>query len=159
MDISSGDIFPLVFKRIAREGLGEFSLDSNMLSVLMELDGTQNLGQIVKKTNVNVGTMRKIMTRLLQLELVEPVEGAVSMLDDDFFGYLQIQLSLAIGPIAEVLIEDAVIDLGHQPTQFPSHRAAELVDLLAREIQREEKMVIFKQNMVNRIRKRDIEGV
>jgi hypothetical protein len=29
------------------------------------------------------------------------------------------------------------------------------VDLLAREIQREEKMVIFKQNMVNKIRKKE----
>ena len=42
------------------------------------------------------------------------------MLDEDFFEYLQAQLSLALGPIAEVLIEDALNDLGHQHTQFPS---------------------------------------
>jgi hypothetical protein len=154
MDISSGDIFPFVFKRIVRKDLGEFSLDGNMLSVLMELNGTRNLGEIAKKSGLSMGVMRNLISRLLELKLIEPVDGAVSMLDDDFFGYLHGQLSLAIGPIAEVLIEDAVSDLGHQLALFPSHRAAELVDLLAREIQREEKMGIFKQNMVNKIREK-----
>ena len=154
MDVSSGNILALVFKRVARKDIGEFSLDSNMLSVLMELDGNQNLGDVAKKTNVNMSEMRKAISKLLKLKLVKPVERAVSMLDGDFFDYLQIHLSLAVGPIAEVLIEDALSDLGHQRAQFPSHRAAELVDLLAREIQREEKMVQFKQNMVNKIREK-----
>ncbi len=152
MDILSGNILSLVFKRIAREDIGEFSLDNNMLRVLMELDGKKNLSEVAKKTNVDMGTMRKTMSKLLQLNLVEPVEVTVPMLDEDFFDYLQVQLSLAIGPIAEVIIEDALIDLGHQRTQFPSHRAAELVGLLAREIQREERMDTFKQNMVNKIK-------
>jgi len=39
MDISSGNILALVFRRVVREDIGEFSLDSNMLRVLMELDG------------------------------------------------------------------------------------------------------------------------
>ncbi|UCF86146.1 MAG: hypothetical protein JSV50_11100 [Desulfobacteraceae bacterium] len=154
MDISSGNILALVFKRVVRKDIGEFSLDSDMLRVLMELDGRQNLGEVAKKTNVNMGVIRKVMPKLLQLKLVQLVESAVSMLDEDFFDYLQAELSLAIGPIAEVLVEDALNDLGHQRTQFPSHRAAELVDLLAREIQREEKMVQFKQNMVNKIREK-----
>jgi hypothetical protein len=154
MDVSSGNILALVFKRVAREDIGEFSLDSNMLRVLMELDGNQSLGDVAKKTNVNMREMRKAISKLLNLKLVKPVERAILMLDGDFFDYLQAHLSLAVGPIAEVLIEDALSDLGHQRTQFPSHRAAELVDLLAREIQREEKMVQFKQDMVNKIREK-----
>ena len=154
MDISSGNILALVFKRVVREDIGEFSLDSNMLRVLMELNGKQNLGEVAKRMNVNMGVIRKVMSKLLQLKLVQLVESAVSMLDEDFFDYLQAELSLAIGPIAEVLVEDALNDLGHQRAQFPSHRAAELVDLLAREIQREEKMVQFKQSMVNKIREK-----
>ena len=45
-------------------------------------------------------------------------------------------------------------DLGYAPERFPTHRAAELVDLLARQIRREEKMTLFKQNMVNMIREK-----
>ncbi len=154
MDISSGNILALVFRRVVREDIGEFSLDSNMLRVLMELDGKQNLSEIAKKTNVNMSELRKVMSKLLQLKLVKPVEVTVSMLDEDFFEYLQAQLSLALGPIAEVLIEDALNDLGHQRTRFPSSRAAELVDFVAREIQREEKMGQFKQDMVKKIKEK-----
>ena len=154
MDISSGNILALVFRRVVREDIGEFSLDSNMLRVLMELDGKQSLSEIAKKINVDMSAIRKVMSKLLQLKLVEPVKVTVSMLDEDFFEYLQAQLSLALGPIAEVLIEDAQNDLGHQRTRFPSSRAAELVDFVAREIQREEKMAQFKHDMVNKIKEK-----
>ena len=70
----------------------------------------------------------------LELELIEPTEQAVSVLDGDFFGYLNDQLTRAVGPIASVLIEDSVADLGHSMSRFPSHRAAELVNLLDRQI-------------------------
>ena len=154
MDISLDDIFAFVFKPVVRKDLGEFSLNSNMLTVLMDLDGKQNLGDIAQKTGLSKGAMREVASKLWQLKLIEPVEGAISMLDEDFFDYLRAQLSLAVGPIAEVIVDDAIADLNHSPYQFPSHRAAELVDLLAREIQREEKQRTFKQNMVNKIKEK-----
>lgn len=154
MDVLSGDIFTLVFKRVIMGNIGEFSLDSNMLSVLMELDGKKNLGGIAKKTGINIGPMRELVSKLLQLKLIEPVESAISILDRDFFDYLKAQLSQVTGPIAELLIEDAVSDLGHDLSKFPSHSAAELVDLLAREIQREEDSSSFKRDMVNKIKEK-----
>lgn len=154
MDVLSGDIFTLVFKRVIMGDIGEFSLDSSMLSVLMELNGKKNLGGIAKKTGINIGAMRELVSRLLQLKLIESVESANSILDRDFFDYLKAQLSLVTGPIAELLIEDAVSDLGHDLLKFPSHSAAELVDLLAREIQLEEDTSSFKRDMVNKIKEK-----
>jgi len=112
MDISSGDISVMVFRRVIRKDEAEFPVDSRMLSVLMEMDGGQN-------------------------------------------EFLSQQLHLAVGPIAEVLIEDAVADLGYSLYQFPSHRAAELVELLARQIQRQEKRTAFEQAMVKKLRDKD----
>ena len=60
--------------------------------------------------------------------------------------------ALAIGPIASVLIEDEVQDLGYDVSRFPSYLVTELVDRLAAEIRREEKKAIFIKNMVNLIR-------
>jgi hypothetical protein len=154
MDVSSGDISAMVFGRILRDDLGEFSLDGHMLMVLMELDGKKNLATIAKKMGLNMVTMRATILKLLQLKLIEPLEDAVSVVDEDFFDFLNNQLSLSIGPIAEVIIEDTVNDLGHSLSKFPSHLAAELVDLLSREIQREEKRSIFKKNMVDKIREK-----
>jgi len=154
MDISTSNLFVMVFRRAVTDNLGEFSLDGRMLSVLMELDGKQTLGTIAKKTGLSMGAMRKIITTLLELELVEADEDALSVLDKDFINYLNAQLSIAIGPIAGVLVEDAISDLGYSLHRFPSHQAAELIDLLAREIQREGKMITFKQNMVNKIKEK-----
>jgi hypothetical protein len=53
--------------------------------------------------------------------------------------------------MAEVLIEDAVATLGCDRSQFPKHRAKELIGLLAPKIYREEKKSVFKQNLIKKI--------
>ena len=152
MDISSGNISAMVFGRVSRDDLGEFSLDGHMLTVLMELDGNKSIAEIAKKTGLDMGVMRSTVSRLLELKLIEPFEKAVSLLSRDFFDYLGEQLSRAIGPIASVLIEEAVHDLGHTLSKFPSYRAAELVDILAREIKKEDNKVQFQRVMVEKIK-------
>lgn len=154
MDVTSGDLSALVFKRVSAQDLGEFSLDGRMLSVLMEVDGRQSVGVIAQKLGMNPGVIRPVISSLLELKLIEAGEDALSVLDAEFLAYLQGRLALAVGPIAEVLIEDATGDLGYTPDRFPTHRAAELVDLLARQIRREEKRAEFKQDMVNMIREK-----
>ena len=75
-----------------------------------------------------------------------------SFLNDEFFDLLKIQLSLAIGPIAGYIIEDEVQGFGGDLTTVPRHRAAELVDLLSRQIQRQEKKIAFQQAMLKIIK-------
>jgi hypothetical protein len=154
MDVTSGDLSALVFKRVPAQNLGEFSLDGQMLSVLMEVDGTRSVGAIAQKLGMTLGAIRPVVSRLLALKLIEAGEGSLSVLDAEFLDRLRSRLALAVGPIAEVLIEDAAGDLGYTPERFPTHRAAELVDLLARQIRREEKMAEFKQEMVSMIREK-----
>lgn len=154
MDILSGDIALLVFRRVTLSNMGDISLDSRMLEVLMELDGKKSLGSISKKTGMTSGNLRESVSKLLKLNLIEVVEGTGTFLDNDFLGYLNEQFALAIGPVAEVIIEDAVSDLGHKMSQIPSHKIAELIDILSRDIQREEKKEAFKQNMVKKIKEK-----
>ena len=155
MDILSGDIALWVFGRVMRSNIGDVSLDRQMLDVLMELDGKKNLGSIAKKTGMNTGNLREAVSKLLKLNLIENVvKGTGTFLDNDFLDYLNEQLALAIGPVAEIIIEDAVSDLGYRMSQIPSHKIAELIDLLSREIQREERKESFKLNMVKRIKEK-----
>ncbi len=152
MDILSGDISALVFRRAPSKDFGEFSLDSTMLSLLVELDGKKSLAVIARKMGLDTGTLKRVISRLLTMRLVEPVGRRVSLLSSDFFEYLNAELSLALGPIAEVLIEEAVHDLGQSKSEFSRRQAPELVDLLAREIQREDKRLTFKRNMVEKLK-------
>lgn len=151
MQLPAGDLSSLVLRRSVRERTGEYSLDSQMLRLLMELDGTQPLGAVAQRLDLVAGTLRATVAALADLDLVEPVPDAVPLLPSDFLDYLRGQLALAIGPIADVILEDAVADLGHAPHQVPRHRAAELVSMVATEIAREDKQTAFKQNMLRKI--------
>jgi len=154
MNLSSGDISSVVFKRIIKDDLGDFSLDSQMLTVFMELDGATALGPIAQKIGLNMSTMRAVVSGLLQLGIIAAVEEKVGTLDNEFLKILVIQMSRAVGPIAGVLIEDEINALGYFPSQFPCHRAGELIERLSREIRREAKKNEFKANMLKAMREK-----
>jgi site-specific recombinase XerC len=154
MDFSSGEISSTVFKRIVRDDIGEYPLDHQMLSVFMELDGKAPLGVVAQKTGLNMSTMREIIAKLMQNGLVEKVDQATVTLDKDFLDYLVAQLSLAFGPIAQVLIEDEIHKLGHEISRFPGQLVAKLVHNLAREIRRKEKKDVFLKMMATKIQEK-----
>ncbi|MGA2463848.1 MAG: hypothetical protein ABSH06_05780 [Thermodesulfobacteriota bacterium] len=151
MDILLGDISHLIFKLVVINERGEFTLDNQMFRVISELDGKKTIGTIAQNMGIDVKTMKEITRRLLDIGVIVPTDDTIPMFKEEFFGYLTGQLSLAIGPMAEVLIEDAVATLGCDRSQFPKHRAKELIDLLAPKIYREEKKSVFKQNLTKKI--------
>lgn len=154
MNMPSGEMAAMVFRRLQRDDLGEFAMDSSMLTVLMDLDGQRTLAQIAQARSMNPQALQAIVTRLLDLKLIASVETDTASLDADFITFLTTQMSQAVGPIAEILLEDAVDDLGHDLHQFPALQVAELVDYLAREIQRPDKAIAFKQNVLSKIREK-----
>jgi len=152
MDPSS--VAGLVFKQAIRGDLGKLSLDGQMLTVLMSFDGKKNLTQISQQVNVELTELKPIVARLVKLKLVERVEVAVNAVDQDFIAFLVSQLSLALGPLGGIVMEDGLEDLGFTKENFPTHRTAELINLLSQEIQREDKRIQFKQAMLKKIKEK-----
>ena len=150
MDILSGDISGLIFKYITRDSLGKFSLDGQLLSVLAELDGRKSLAMIANTKGLSMEIIRNIIYEMLQLDLIEPVEDTGLMLDKEFFDYLNKQLSIAVGPIAGLLIKDTASSIGCNLTQFPKDMAAELVSNLASQIDDKEKRSEFQSSVFNK---------
>jgi len=155
-DIDTNNVGGMILKRILRKDLGEFSLDSKMLNILMELDGKRNLTTIAQALELDMSEIKGAIERLLKLKIVGRVREQVSILPPEFFDYLNAQLSLAVGPISRILIEDTVADLGKRVSGFPVPLVAELVDLLARQIRRKEKGITFRQNMVRKMKEMGI---
>lgn len=152
MDLSSGGVAGLVFKQAIRGDLGKLSLDGQMLNVLMSFDGKKTLGQVAQQSGINLGAIRPIVARLIKYKLIEPVETQDNVVDQDFMTFLVSQLSVALGPLGGIVVEDGLEDLGYTKTNFPTHRTAELVNLLSQEIQREDKRIQFKQVMLKKIK-------
>lgn len=151
MNLSSNEISSNDFRDVAGEDVGAFSLDSQTRSVLMELDGTKSLEDIAKKTGIGLPALPSIVGKLLQLELVESDDENLRIVDHDFFDSLINQFSFAVGPVAALLIEDAISDLGEDIGEFTTHQAVELVEVLSSQIEREDKRNTFKINMINEI--------
>ena len=154
MDALSGNISSMVFKQVVKGGTGDITLGSSILNVFLGLDGKKNLGIIAQEARMNMGEIRDAISKLLQLKLVESAAEDILMADDEFFNFLNIQLSLAVGPVAEILMEDEIANMDHGISTFPSFRAAELVEILASTIEREEKRSEFKMNMVNKLKEK-----
>lgn len=152
MDLSSGGVAGLVFKQAIRGDLGELSLDGQMLSVLMNFDGRKTLGEVAQQSGINIGAIRPIVARLIKYKLIEPVQAEVNAVDQEFIAYMISQLSVAIGPLGGIVVEDGLEDLGYTKANFPTHRTAELVNLLSQEIQREDMRIQFKQVMLKKIK-------
>jgi predicted transcriptional regulator len=151
MDNIKGDISRMIFKLVERDDLGGVSLDIKTLKIVAELDGKKNISDIARKLNMDLGTIRKMVSKLAELNLIEESEEAQPLLDDEFLEYLMKQLFEATGPIAGALLEDVADELGTSVKKIPYYRAAELVDLLSREIPDEEKELVFKKAMLNKL--------
>jgi hypothetical protein len=152
MNIFSGDFSALVFKGLVKDNLDEFSIDTQMLKVLTHLDGRKNLASVSSAINMDMKILQEVLTRLYSVNLIVKVDKSIPMLNKEFFNFLVAQLSFALGPIAEFLIEEEIREFGDDPAKVPRRRAAELVNLLARQIPRKEKRVAFQQAMVLKIK-------
>ena len=154
MELLAGEISTLVFERIVRNELGDFSMDHRMLTVLMELDGQTDVAGVAHSAGLTMSQVREVIARLLRLGLIRPVTSTLNVLDRDFVEHLTAQLSLAVGPIAGLLLEDEIHDMGFSPEKFPIPRAPELIDRLAREIRRDEKKSAFKKYMLQKMQEK-----
>jgi hypothetical protein len=151
MDNLNGDISRMIFKRVEIEDTSEISLDSKMLKVITELDGKKDVAGVARKLDMDLGTIKSIVGKLLELKLIRVSEEALALLDNDFLEYLTRQLFEATGPIAGALIEDVADELGTSVREMPLYRAAEFVDQLSREIPDEGKKLAFKQAMLKKL--------
>lgn len=119
----------------------------------MEIDGKKNLNAIAQKTGIGMKDMRTVISNLLNQKLIAPSTNGVKVLSNGFHQKITAELALAVGPIAEVLVEDALADLGLRQGQVPLAKAAQLIELVSRDIQRDDKKSVFIKNMIAIVKK------
>jgi predicted transcriptional regulator len=152
MNDLSSDISNTIFKRTINTLKGSVSLNIKMLELLMMLDGQTNIRQASEKMHISQADMRPLLSRLIECGLVVAIQENSETLDPRFFGYLVGQLSRVTGPIAQVMSEDAILEINSDLANFPKSRAPELIDLLGRRIPNETKKIEFVQKMLQKLR-------
>jgi hypothetical protein len=148
----SGDISNDIYKRTLNALKGKVSISTKMLKLLMLLDGQTNVGKASQKMNISMNEIRSLLRELIACGLIEVIQEKIEILDSRFYGYLIGQLSRIAGPMAQVMVTDAVLDLGSDLSAFPKSRAPELIDLLGQQLPDGAPKVEFLQNMLRKLK-------
>ena len=144
------------YRKVIRNDNDQVSLDADMIRLLIAIDENKSLYQIAEEVDMGNATFKKALSKLLDQGLIAPVKKDIPVLDQSFIETLRINLSRAIGPMAEILIEDVAAEMELTPSEIPVNQAAELITNLSREIPDEENRMQFKKSMLailNKLRK------
>jgi hypothetical protein len=141
------------FRKVTRLDSSEICLDADMIRVLIAIDETKDIAKVAKEVSMDAPAIKATISKLLELNLIEPVREKGAYLDEGFIQSLKKNLSRAVGPMAEILIEDVAADLNLSTREIPREQAAEFIGSLAMEIPDEESSVQFKKAMLELIKK------
>jgi len=136
------------YRKVIRKDNDEVLLDADMIRLLIAIEENKNLNQISEEVDMEAAAFKTAMSKLLEQRLIEPVLKDILVLDKPFLETLRINLSRAIGPMAEILIEDLAAEMELNPSAIPVNQAAELIAQLSLEIPDEKNRMEFKQTMM-----------
>jgi hypothetical protein len=148
------DISPnLIFRYSQRDIQGEWTFNSHILNVLYELDGKSTLLEISQRLKLNDNVIKKIITYLYKLKLIEPVysENMDEPLSSNFFNSLYDEFTNVVGPVATLIIDEALDDMGLDQTYFPQNRVQELIENLTIECDDSPEKTHFIKVMMDKI--------
>ena len=141
------------YRKVTRMDSEEICLDADMIRLLISIDESKKLAQVADEVGMDPATLNATLSKLLELNLIEPVKKAVPYLDKKFLDALKTVLSRAVGPMAEFLINDVADDMGLAIDKMPKTQAAELISALSLEIPDDGNRMQFKKTMLELIKK------
>ena len=138
----------IYYRKVIRADNDKVSLDADMIRLLIAINESKSLYQIADEVDMDNSTFRQALSRLLDQGLIEPVQKDIPVLDESFLESLRINLSKAIGPMAEILIADVTEEMELDPDRIPVNQAAEMITHLSLEVPDEENQIQFKRSMI-----------
>ena len=156
MDIGRPEQPEIFYRKIHRTDHDQIALDAEMVRLLIAIDEKKSLSQIAAEVQMEPMALKKNLGKLIQLGLVEPIKKGLPVLDKIFLQALNINLSRAIGPMAEFLIEEVTSEMEITDPGIPVHQAAEMITTLSHEIPDPEKRIEFKKSMMDILNKKRI---
>jgi hypothetical protein len=147
----------VVFRLSTSELTGEINLKPEAWRILSQVDGVRPLSEIAERIGMDLATANRVAETLLQARILEIAAGAPQpaqmTVDAAFFRQVGIELARAIGPLASVILEDAIAALGERQDRFPRERLADLIERVSEEIPDSARRLRFQQVMLEAIRK------
>lgn len=145
--------------QLARKSPGPtVTIDGRDWELLALIDGNRTAADLAVAVGAEDIDMAKALYRLKVAGLVElaAVQAAVpqprALAGPAFFQSLNAAVAGALGPLAEIIIDDAVEDLGFTRATLPRDAVAALAERISGEIREPDKRVKFQQTMLQMLR-------
>jgi|GEM_PF-5483358 predicted transcriptional regulator len=164
--LDSGDINVLSYDKIK-----SFTCSKTELEILLMLKDGKNKSYILNNLDISSSRFNAAVTDLSETGVVEvekkdffkneKTENKINSSDlkakntdstKESIDFLVSRFSEAIGPIAEVVAEDEISEMGENREDFPVERFAELVNLLSSQIPRTDKKKEFQKAMMLKLK-------
>jgi DNA-binding MarR family transcriptional regulator len=148
MDILSKDVTSMFFRKAIRKDNKAVSMDGEMIRLLMAVDENKTISRIGEEIGMNTAVLKETISKLVRMGIVEPVTKKTNFLSNAFLNEVTVNLTHAIGPMSEFLIEENVSAMGFAINEIPLNSAPELITKIAEGIPDDQTRANFKKKMV-----------
>lgn len=152
--IPSPDVVPHLSPALPAESMTITAAD---WAVLAKIDGSATVGQLARLLGrSDLEAVRAFyslkMAGLIELSLEAATPVAIAMAGQAYFHTLQAAVAAAMGPLAEIIIDDTLDDIGFTRTTLPRSEMAAVAERISGEIRDPEKRIRFQQTMLAALR-------
>jgi hypothetical protein len=148
---------PVIYRLSTTAPPGEVNLKPESWRILAQVNGERTIAEIAQALGMDELAAAQLALSLFQSGVLEIARGKAAPLratvDGAFFDQVTHELATAMGPLAEIVIDEEIENLGESRKQFPRERIPDLVERVSQAIPDEPKRVKFQQVMLEAIRK------
>ncbi len=148
---------PVIYRLSTTAPPGEVSLKPESWRILAHVNGERSIAEIAQTIGMDEAAAAQVALSLYQAGVLEISQGTVAppraTVDGSFFNEVTQQLAAAVGPLAEIVIDEEIENLGESRKEFPRERIPDLVERVSQAILNDAKRIKFQQVMLEAIRK------
>ncbi|NOX88934.1 MAG: hypothetical protein GXO77_07900 [Calditrichaeota bacterium] len=141
-----------VIYKLSRGGIPEeVSLSSMEWAVITQIDGNRDVAEIAQNLALSTREALQIVRSLIDkglLQIVRVKKEEIEIVKESLFRKLEKILTKYIGPVATYVINDALMELNAERSNYRKNRVPELIELLSDEISDEKKKIQFQKEML-----------
>ncbi len=141
-----------VIYKLSRGGIPEeVSLSSMEWAVITQIDGNRDVAEIARNLALSIPEALQIVKALTDkglLQIVRVKKEEIEIVKESLFRKLEKILTKYIGPVAAYVINDALMELNADRSNYRKNRVPELIELLSDEISDEKKKIQFQKEML-----------
>lgn len=147
MDKSLQELSEMTFKQSENVNVSDLSLEIRLLNIFWAMDGSRDLKTVARENAYDLEKLAADVQKLVKMGALEVNRVLAGFVDKGVLDTITENLSKAIGPMADILVEDTIADLGHNLSSFPKQKLKQLVDKLTLEIQDADSSETFKSSI------------